>query len=461
MLNVFASGVSPWEGFSMKSLALILMVAVCVPAWAGLVAGVAEDDITPPVGGKMAGYSDRGAKVSTGVHDPLKAKALVLKDDDTSLAIVTMDLGGLTGEMVAGVKKGVLEKTGIDQVMLVTSHTHSGPDSTPNFPSAEKPYLKELEAKLIGAVVAANGNVAPVKYGAGKGEAAEGHNRRKVNPDGTVEMFWANPERVPTEPVDHMVGVIRFEKLDGTPLATLVNFTCHNVVLGPENLEISADYAGVMQRTIEKELGGTCMFAQGACGDINPFMDKTPPKNGAFKEAEKMGNTIAAEVVRVSKEITMRDGEGVQLTAQTEAVPIRLRYDMDDPEVVGAIEKHYGAMLVRPMLERMKKEWAEGMDADLVTVTLGDDVAIAGWPGEFFVQYGLDLKARCAIQNTFVFGYCNKTYGYFPTINAAWQGGYGAKEATVVAVGMGDEFLARSLVNLYYQTGRLTRVPEF
>lgn len=445
----------------MKSMALILTVALCVPAWAGLMAGLAEDDITPPVGGKMAGYSDRGAKVSTGVHDALKAKALVLKDADTALAIVTMDLGGLTGEIVAGVKKGILEKTGIEQAMLLTSHTHSGPDATPSFPSAEKPYLKDLEAKLIAIVAAANNDLVPVKYGVAKGQAAEGHNRRKVNPDGTAEMFWRNPERVPTEPVDYMVGVIRFEKLDGAPLATLVNFTCHSVVLGPENLEISADYPGVMQRAVEKDLGGKCMFAQGACGDINPFMDKTPPKDGAFKEAEQMGKTIAAEVARVSKEMTMRDGEGVQLTAETEAAAIRLRYDMDDPEVVGAIEKHYGAMLVRPMLERMKKEWAEGMDADLVTVTLGDDVAIAGWPGEFFVQYGLDLKSRSAIPNTFVFGYCNKTFGYFPTIDAAWQGGYGAKEATVVAVGMGDEFLSRSLVKFYYQTGRLTRIPEF
>lgn len=445
----------------MKSMALILTVALCVPAWAGLMAGLAEDDITPPVGGKMAGYSDRGAKVSTGVHDALKAKALVLKDADTALAIVTMDLGGLTGEIVAGVKKGILEKTGIEQAMLLTSHTHSGPDATPSFPSAEKPYLKDLEAKLIAIVAAANNDLVPVKYGVAKGQAAEGHNRRKVNPDGTAEMFWRNPERVPTEPVDYMVGVIRFEKLDGAPLATLVNFTCHSVVLGPENLEISADYPGVMQRAVEKDLGGKCMFAQGACGDINPFMDKTPPKDGAFKEAEQMGKTIAAEVARVSKEMTMRDGEGVQLTAETEAAAIRLRYDMDDPEVVGAIEKHYGAMLVRPMLERMKKEWAEGMDADLVTVTLGDDVAIAGWPGEFFVQYGLDLKSRSAIPNTFVFGYCNKTFGYFPTIDAAWQGGYGAKEATVVAVGMGDEFVARSLVKFYYQTGRLTRIPEF
>jgi len=443
----------------MKSFVVLFAAILCLPAWAALTGGVAVEEITPPVGGKMAGYSAR-ANVSTGVHDPLMAKALVLKDDDTAVAIVTMDLAGFPGEVVAGAKQRIAEQTGIEQVMLLVSHTHSGPDGTPDFPSAEKPYIKDLENKIVAAVAAANGSLAPVKYGVGQGRAAEGHNRRKVSPDGAAEMLWANPERVPTEPVDHAVGVVRFEKLDGALLATLVNFTCHSVVLGPENLEISADYPGVLQRTVEKELGGTCMFLQGASGDINPYMDKTAPKDGAFEEVEKMGKTIAAEVVRVSRQIAMGGGDA-KLTAQTDTVPISLRWDLNDPDVVKAIEDHYGAFLVRARLDRMKRDWADGMDADLVTVTLGDDLALVGWPGEFFVQHGLDLKERCAIPNTFVCGYCNKSFGYFPTINAAWQGGYGAKEATLVAVGLGDEFVKKSLVNLYYQTGRLHRIPQF
>jgi len=97
----------------------------------------------------------------------------------------------------------------------------------------------------------------------------------------------------------------------------------------------------------------------------------------------------------------------------------------------------------------------------VVTVTLGDDLAIVGLPGEFFVQHGLDLKSRSVIPNTFAFGYCNATYGYFPTINAAWQGGYGGREATIVEVGAGEMLMNKALTNLYYQTGRLKRIPEF
>jgi len=436
---------------------LIMMVtmAFLLPVRAELRAGVARTDITPPIGARMAGYSARKG-VSTGVHDPLLAKALVLKDDEDALAVVTMDLAGFPAESVERVKEAILDKTGISQVMLLSSHTHSGPAGDPEFPSAEKPWIRDAEQKIISAVVEANASLLPVRYGVGKGAVQEGHNRRKVNPDGTVTMFWANRDRVPTSPVDYMLGVMRFEKSDGEPLVTLVNFTCHPVVLGPENLLISADYPGVMTKTVETELGGMCMFANGACGDINPFWDKTPPKEGAYEEMEKMGKGVAAEVIRVSKLIDIHDSGETDLIARTERMPIGLRWDINAPEVRSALEKRYGG-LVKAYLERFKLP----MVGDLVTVTLGDDLAIVGLPGEFFVQHGLDLKSRCVIPNTFVCGYCNATYGYFPTINATWQGGYGAREATIVEVGAGEKFMNQALVNLYYQTGRLKRVPEF
>ena len=94
--------------------------------------------------------------------------------------------------------------------------------------------------------------------------------------------------------------------------------------------------------------------------------------------------------------------------------------------------------------------------AILVVVPL--DRGVLGSKG---LQLGLDLKARCAIPNTFVFGYCNKTFGYFPTVNAAWEGGYGGREATLVEVGAGERFVTKTLANLYYQTDRLHKVPQF
>src|SRR5688572_18709348 len=58
-----------------------------------LQAGVAVVDITPPVPFRMSGYFNE--RLSTGVKDPLKAKAIVFQQGDQSAALVFCDLIGL------------------------------------------------------------------------------------------------------------------------------------------------------------------------------------------------------------------------------------------------------------------------------------------------------------------------------------------------------------------------------
>lgn len=409
----------------MRFLAVLFLVAVtCVPAYSELRAGAASADITPPLGGLMYGYGARGTNVSEGVHDPLYAKAVVLESDGARLAIVTLDLGTFTTEYTDNVRAIVKRKTGITNVLCVASHSHSTPGLQSDFPSKREPYFRDAEAKIAEAIVAASERLKPARLAVGWGRAEEGHNRRKVMPDGTVEMFWQNRERVPTEPVDYSLGVIRVEATDGTTIATLVNFQCHPVVLGPENLLISADWVGYLKGFVEDELGGECLYLQGAAGDINPYWDKTPPSEGAFEQAEKMGRTIADEVVRVSK--SLREfGDDLPISFHTEIIPLASRMDR----------------------ERKDLKYL----AEINTVLIGDELALATFPGEFFVAHGLSLKKRSKIKNTIFIGYCNGRLRYFPTIEACAEGGYGASSATAVEVGAGERLVNRALVNLSYQ----------
>ncbi len=445
-----------------KPLTLVLVVVSF--AWGGAAAaefraGAASVKITPPIGGLMGGYSARGIGLSTGVHDPLYAKALVLTDGEDTLAIVILDLVSFDGKPLDRVKAALRERLGIEQMMILVTHTHSGPTLNEKFPSAEKSWVSELEQKIEAVVKEAQEDAVPAVYGVGKGRLEEGHNRRKVAPDGSVTMLWRNEERAPTAPVDHEVGVIQVNTTGGEPIATLVNFACHPVILGPANLLISADYPGVMRTVVEDALGGVCLFANGACGDINPFMDKSDPADGAFEEVEKTGRALGDEAVRVVRAMTLRETPDADLTVQTEAVSFALRWDIENPEVLEALYAKYTKMVVTMILNELKANLP--LEGDVVTVTLGRDLALVGLPGEFFVDHGLSLKAGSAIPNTFALGYCNGSLGYFPTINAAWEGGYGGKEATIVEVGAGERVINRALVSLYYQTGRLSEVPRF
>ncbi len=405
-------------------LLLVLTLHPSVAFSAQLLAGTAKADVTPPVGGPMYGYGARGTNVSTGVHDPLYARAIVLDDGTTKLAIVTLDLGAISAQSTANIKQKVKSASGIENVLLAASHTHSAPRATKNFPSAEAPWIREADQLIADAIIEAAGNLQPARIGVGWGEAKEGHNRRMITTDGKVIMLWGNRDRIYTQPVDYSLAVVRVETPEGKPIANLVNFACHPVVLGPENLEISADYVGVLTNVVEQALGGQCMFLQGAAGDINPFWDKTPPSEGAFEQMEKMGTTLGQEAIRVSKTIDQFVSDP-HLSMRTEIIPLASRRDRD----------------------RVEQTFA----AEINTVLIGREIALATFPGEFFVEHGLWLKAHSKFPHTLFVGYTNDQLGYFPTIKATTEGGYGAATATRVEVGAGERLVRRAMVNLYYQ----------
>ena len=414
--------------YTIFSLLSALLFVVPTTAFAQLQAGVARADITPPVGGPMYGYAVRGSNVSLGVHDPLFAKALVVDDGSTKLAIVSLDMGAMTRMSTDNVRKIVLEQTGIEHVILAVTHSHSTPQAVSDFPSSESPWIRDTERKIADVIIEADHNLQQARIGMGRGEVREGHNRRLVRADGEVMMLWTNRDRLPTAPLDYELGVIQITGHD-EPIATLINFTCHPVVLGPENLLISADYPGALMRMIEAEIGGQAMFLQGAPGDINPFWDKTPPNEGGFEEVEKMGRAIADEVVRVLYHIVEYE-TAPRLSVHSEEIWLASREDVLRTE--------------------------RNIPAEINTVLIGDKLALGAFPGEFFVEHGLSFKCRSPFEYTFFVGYSNDALGYFPTIQSTTEGGYGASSATRVEVGAGEQLVSRALINLLYQGGNIT-----
>ncbi len=115
----------------------------------------------------MYGYGARGTNVSEGVHDALYAKAIVLSDQSQKLAVVTLDLGSISAESVARIESIVRQRTDIEAVLLVASHTHSGPRATPDFPDAASPWIRDAEEKIAQAVIKADGRMVPVRINVG------------------------------------------------------------------------------------------------------------------------------------------------------------------------------------------------------------------------------------------------------------------------------------------------------
>ena len=109
----------------------ILIIATVIQVSAKIKVGVAETVITPPnpVGFAMAGY-DRGTNTSTGVHDDLYARALVVESEDgTSSAMITVAVVNMSEIVMDQIRSGVNKETGIPfkNVIISSTHTHSGP----------------------------------------------------------------------------------------------------------------------------------------------------------------------------------------------------------------------------------------------------------------------------------------------------------------------------------------------
>ena len=193
------------------------------------------------------------------------------------MVIVTTDLIGLPHEVSADVAERVKKKYGLDrrQLLLSSSHTHSGPAIWPNLHvlfdlnADDQRRLIEYRDRLVGDLVevvgAALADLSPATLAVGHGSASFAANRRKQTERGYG--IGVNP----TGPVDHDVPVVKIAGPDGKVRAIMFGYACHNTSLVADCLQINGDYAGFAQIELEKTMPGTTAMFTILCGaDQNP-----------------------------------------------------------------------------------------------------------------------------------------------------------------------------------------------
>jgi hypothetical protein len=415
-------------------------------------------DITPPLGVQMWGYFDRltGAQ---GILDPLYARVLVLEAADKRVALVTLDLGRTFGlEGIRAIRESARQTSGVDYVLIAASHTHAGPVLLDVYPQGQVPqWQTEQIHKIEQAIAQARQHMVDARLGTATGTVYIGYNRRRVNPDGTVTMLWNNPTRIPTSPIDPTVTVLRVDDNAGNAIAVLVNYACHPVVFGADNLDYSADFPAVTTRVVEQALGGSvqAFFLQGAPGDINPFRATTPLKEDAIKARDEAGQRLGEEAARVAKSIHTQPDSNASLQWIEDVITFKLRWD---PE-------KFRQALMKGVSPRAFELFAPPIqptyDLPVTTMLINHRIPIMTMPGEPFVDFQINWRDRSPFPDALFLGYANGYKGYFPTIHAASEGGYGTASATTwVEVGAGERMVDHAVVNLYKLMGRLTDTPE-
>ena len=416
--------------------------------------GTAKARITPPVGSPLAGYSNR-TSYSTGVHDDLYARVLVLDNEERRVAIVSCDLIGILRGTTEAVRN-CGERIGLPRqnLMVCAYHNHSGPTPDLGY-GGMGDYMSSLAEGISSAVVDASSNTEPVLFKHSTTEVSGlTINRRDpkggpVDPD-LVSLSWGS---------------------DGGAKGHLINFSCHAVVLGPDNHLISADYPGYLMKFVEGETGSTCLFTNGACGDINPFTDSLKMRmergediydrrGGTFREAEALGETLAKRAVESLGTVDeTEEGRLGSVTHSFEA-PVHPPAPLEDLESrIGELEELLSARqsgdatpdeLYRIGLElsftRKTRDSVErgNSPVEIQGILIGD-VVLIGIPGEVFVEIGLKIKEMAAAMGLrgVVVELANDYLSYMPTGPAFEKGGYETEIATGLGYGpeIGDIIL--------------------
>lgn len=381
--------------------------------------GAAKQDITPDVKARaipLGGYGDRMGKPATGIHDPIFARAVVLSDGRRKVAIVSTDLLFVSGSLRQAVLQKITE-TGIgdDSLFLAATHSHAAPEAmamnkrnifqNPRIGIFDQWLFDFTVEGIAQSVLEADKSLRPAKFGWASKPVKELHRNRRGSKVTDDELF-----------------VLRFDGLDGRPIAAVVNYAAHPTVLSANCMEISGDWCGWLEREMEKVLGDNAvvLFLNGAEGDQSP----NPPKGETeFERVEQMGKAMLDHALPLYRQVQLKADEGLASKVIRAPLPKRVAHPQFE-EIAG---REYGVSkeALSLMLHQLFPDYA------LVMAVRIGDVVFIGIPGEPIAQMGLNIKAAAKARGVtmpVVVGLTNDYIGYILTADEYWRGGY---EATV------------------------------
>lgn len=389
------------------------MNASSAPSSADFRAGAAVTDLTPRRSMFLYGYP-HVARDSTGVHDPLQCAALYLGGEGQAMFLAN-DLIHLTKEIAARVRREITAATGVPEeaILISATHTHSGPiivehvsnaaDAT--IPKPDPEYVAWAGRQMVAAAIAAFKAARPAELGAVE----------------TLARGVGTNRHEPAGPADPEVQVLFARaREDGAPIAAMLVYAMHPTVLHEDSTLISGDFPHFTRRYLqEKVLGAGCpvLYHNGASGNQSP---RHVTRGNTFAEAQRLGELLGRQIANVwPPEKFVNPG---RIAAYRRYVPLTVR----KMPSVGAAE--HALRMAQEKFDRLKRTGAPRADvrtaecdvfgaeettelaraaedgrlakaaadcspAEIQLIEIGRWKFI-GWPGEFFVEYALEVKRR-------------------------------------------------------------------
>jgi hypothetical protein len=434
----------------------------------GFRAGAGRATITPSLTVPHAGWGAQTHLFADGVETDLWATVLVLADGREMAAVVDVDLVAVTPEDAAAIRAEVARVLGLarEKVRVTETHNHAGPPNShwawmTEGAAALRRYYEQLPDRAAGAALAALKRLRPARVAAGAGESRVAVNRRERTPDGR-RATGVNLDGV----IDPQVFVVRIDGRDERPLAVVVGYTMHPTTMGPTNRCFSADWPGHLKRTVEAITGATCLFAQGATGNVGPGPEGYTDDARVIR---RLGGIVGCEAARVYLQLQVppkryrhervwesgaplgkwvgdplpEPGPDVRVMTRELRLPLQPQPSVEDAEAKAEAARQRLNELVSHHAPEAEVEAAtfvtkraamtsararafggrSEMPVELHLLQVGPAV-FAGIPCEPFAEIGLAIKSQSPFPHTWFGGYVGGWSGYIPMPEEYPLGGY-------------------------------------
>jgi len=383
--------------------------------------GAAIRDITPTVENGVlpmpVGYSAT-MKVMSCVNDPVNLRVIALRDDDSTVLLVSMDVVNLDASIYV---PALSEHTGVpmEAIFMTETGAHATVraggecrgERTPEGERKSRIYSDIVMKQMLSAADEAIAGLRPARAGVGRAESYVNVNRYVTGTahENGISFRYAEMGVNPAGPSDHTVSVIRFDDMDGEPIAFIINFAVFNVLMDSNDLgengtaAISADLGGYVETHVEKHFpGAVAMWTTGAGCDQNPIicarMQYPDPDNDDFVKFEFPGKA-AADILRYVGQINYADTlKAIGSIAETRE-PEDIAYALGDIMIPSRLQ----TIVQKP---ESGYDWVRYSDAPeralhLEVLRIGD-IAIAFHGGGLFSSIGMHMKKESILKDTIV-----------------------------------------------------------
>ena len=444
-----------------------------------LFAGFGRADITPLHPTPLGGYGQSQNRLHTQVLDPLYATCIAFTDSAETFLLFTVDAVRSHGPWTDAVRSAITAQYGIPagNVQIVSTHSHSAPDTHSDLPVLREEYAKIYTDGLLSAAKQAMEDRSGITVYCGS--VMTDHLtfvRHILMNDGTVAGpnfgRWASGVKDYAVENDPQLLLVKLERVDaGKKDILMMNFQAHATLTGGfDRTDVSADYIGVCRKQLEEATGMHFAFFLGACGNQTPN-SFIPKDNAIMPYADKLpdtersyicyGTALAHYALELLPALTRLPSAGIKTATRTVAVKTNKNVDpsrLADARAVidewKAADRTAGNKLARQLgFDSVYEASAQlGQDTLLesrdivVCATRVGGLQFVNVPYEMFSPNSLYIKRNAPGPFTLVFTQSNQAWGYITDRKAHeykcyenFGGGF--------APGSG-ELLARTLVEM-------------